>query len=127
LRNADSHFTLPAGYYPMESVFLLLAYLALGRVLSLEQLRYQAPGEWGKLLGLDRIPEVKTLREKTALLGDDAARWSNQLARDWMEHVVQAAGVVLNDGHTRGYHGSLTKLPRRYVCRERLCLRGTTD
>ena len=130
LRHTESHFTLPAGYYPMESVFLLLAYLALGRVPSLEQLRYQAPGEWGKLLGLDRIPEVKTLREKTALLGDDAARtacWSSQLARDWMEHDVQAAGVLLIDGHTRVYHGSLTKLPRRYVSRERLCLRGTTD
>jgi hypothetical protein len=85
LRHTESHFALPAGYYPMESIFLLLAYLALGRVPSLEQLRYQAPGEWGKLLGLDRIPEVKTLREKTALLGDDPARtahWSSQLARD---------------------------------------------
>lgn len=51
-RHARSHFTMPAGYYPMESIFLLLAYLALGRVPSLEQLRYQAPGEWGKLLGL---------------------------------------------------------------------------
>jgi len=29
-------------------------------------LRYCAPGEWGKLLGLDRIPEVKTIREKIA-------------------------------------------------------------
>jgi hypothetical protein len=27
----------------------------------------------------------------------------------------------------RVYHGSLTDLPRRYVARERLCLRGTTD
>lgn len=130
LRHAGSHFTMTPGYYPMESIFLLLAYLALGRVPSLEQLRYQAPGEWGKLLGLDRIPEVKTLREKTGLLGDDAARtarWSSQLARDWMAHDVQAAGVLLIDGHTRVYHGSLTKLPRRYVSRERLCLRGTTD
>jgi len=25
------------------------------------------------------------------------------------------------------YHGSLTKLPRRYVSREKLCLRATTD
>jgi hypothetical protein len=130
LRHVRTHFTLPAGYYPMESVFLLLAYLALGRVPSLEQLRYQAPGEWGKLIGLDRIPEVKTLREKTALLGDElerTARWSSQLASDWMAHDVQAAGVLLIDGHTRVYHGSLTKLPRRYVSRERLCLRGTTD
>jgi hypothetical protein len=44
-----------------------------------------------------------------------------------MEHDVQAAGVLLIDGHTRVYHGKLTKLPRRYVSRERLCLRGTTD
>ncbi len=27
----------------------------------------------------------------------------------------------------RVYHGELTRLPRRYVARERLCLRGTTD
>lgn len=39
----------------------------------------------------------------------------------------QAAGVLLIDGHTRVYHGSLTKLPRRYISRERLCLRATTD
>ena len=130
LRHAESHFTLPKGFYPMESIFLLLAYLALGRVPSLEQLRYQAPGEWGKLLGFDRIPEVKTLREKIGILGDNAARtarWSGDLARDWMARDVEAAGVLLIDGHTRVYHGSLTKLPRRYVSRERLCLRGTTD
>lgn len=130
LRHVGSHFSLPKGFYPMESIFVLLAYLALGRIPSLEQLRYEAPGEWGKLLGFDRIPEVKTLREKVGILGDDAertARWSGDLARDWMAHDVQAAGVLLIDGHTRVYHGSLTKLPRRYVSRERLCLRGTTD
>jgi len=31
------------------------------------------------------------------------------------------------DGHVRVYHGSQTALPRRYVPRQRLCLRGTTD
>jgi hypothetical protein len=130
LRHTGSHFVLPKGFYPMESIFVLLACLALSRVASIEQLRYQAPGEWGKLLGLDRIPEVRTLREKIGILGDDPARtalWSSALARDWMEHDVQAAGVLLIDGHTRVYHGHLAKLPRRYVSRERLCLRGTTD
>ena len=130
LRHAGGHFALPKGFYPMEAIFLLLAYLALGRVQSLEQTRYLSPGEWGKLVGLDRIPEVRTLREKVGILGDDAertARWSGELARDWMAHDVQAAGVLLIDGHTRVYHGCLTKLPRRYVSREKLCLRGTTD
>ena len=37
------------------------------------------------------------------------------------------AGALYVDGHVRLYHGKLTKLPRRYVSRQRLCLRGTTD
>ena len=40
---------------------------------------------------------------------------------------AQSAGVFYADGHVRLYHGKLTDLPRRYVARERLCLRGTTD
>jgi hypothetical protein len=42
----------------------------------------------------DDIPEVKTLRAKVAILGDDTgrtARWSGEPARDWMAHDVQAA------------------------------------
>lgn len=130
LRYAKSHFPATRGFYPLESIFLLLAYLALGRVPSLEQLRYHSPGEWGKLLGLDRIPEVKTLRDKIGNLADDTertARWSGELAREWMARDVEAAGVLLIDGHVRVYHGEATKLPRRYISRERLCLRGTTD
>ena len=81
-------------------------------------------------MGLDHIPEVRTLRQKLALLADDTertARWASALARDWMAHDVQAPGVLLINGHTRVYHGALTKLPRRYIKRERLCLRATTD
>ena len=37
------------------------------------------------------------------------------------------SGVFYADGHVRVYHGKLTDLPRRYVARERLCLRATTD
>jgi hypothetical protein len=33
-------------------------------------LRYHAPGEWGKLPGLDRVPEVRTLRVKVKTLAD---------------------------------------------------------
>ena len=52
--------TLPwaKGYYPQESIFLAVAFMALAGVGSMKQLRYQSPGEWGKILGLDRLPEV---------------------------------------------------------------------
>src|SRR5260370_1115162 len=57
-------YALPRGYYGLSSILLLLAMMALGRLKSIEQLRYAAPGEWGNLLGLDRIPEVRTLPVK---------------------------------------------------------------
>ena len=123
-------FSMPEGFYPLESIFLLLALMALARIPSLEALRYLAPGEWGKLMGLDRIPEVRTLRQKLGELCSErgrAERWSGLLAKQWMESEAQSAGVFYADGHVRLYHGKLTDLPRRYVARERLCLRGTTD
>ena len=130
LSKSREMFWMPEGFYPLESIFLLLALMALGRIPSLEALRYVTPGEWGKLMGLDRIPEVRTLRRKiTRLCAEQgsAERWSNALAKQWMEDQPECAGVFYADGHVRVYHGKLTNLPRRYVARERLCLRGTTD
>ena len=130
LSGVGKPFTMQEGFYPIETIFLLLALMALARIPSLEALRYVVPGEWGKLLGLDRIPEVRTLRQKVSELCSPqgrAERWSGQLAREWMAAQAQSAGVYYADGHVRLYHGKLTALPRRYVARERLCLRGTTD
>ncbi len=86
-------------------------------------------GELGKLVGLDRIPEVKTLREKVSTLKDsgNVSRWQNELSRYWMESSPDLSGYLYVDGHVRVYFGKLTELPRRFVSRERLCLRGMTD
>jgi hypothetical protein len=130
LRHSHQSFSLPPGYYSLETIFLAIAFLALARVPSLEALRYEPPGEWGKLLGLDRIPEVRTLREKIQILcedGQEVRKWTSTLAREWMEAEPESAGTLYIDGHVRVYHGGLTQLPRRYVARQRLCLRGTTD
>lgn len=129
LRHAREYFSLPKGYYGLIHVFLLLGYMALARIKSIEQLRYRPPGEMGSLMGLDRIPEVRTLRSKVKLLAreEPVKEWSRTLSREWMEGDEEAAGVLYVDGHVRVYHGSQTPLPRRYVARQRLCLRGTTD
>ncbi len=130
LRHTRKFFVLPAGYYGIESIFLTLAFMALARIRSLEALRYEAPGEWGRIFGIDRIPEVRTLRAKLGLLCENpasAAGWSSTLGLEWMQADPEAAGTLLIDGHIRVYHGSLTKLPRHYVSRERLCLRATAD
>jgi hypothetical protein len=127
--HTEEHFKLPPGYYQLVHVFLLVAFLALARIKSLEGLRYCAPGEWGKVLGLDRIPEVRTLREKLQLLGEEkpVAAWATQLSQQWMAEDPQSAGTLYVDGHVRVYHGSAAHLPRHYVSRQRLCLRATTD
>jgi hypothetical protein len=129
LETSERHFQLPDGYYGQDSLFLLLALMTLGRVGPLESLRRQAPGEWGKLLGLDRVPEVRTLRAKLHLLagGTGPVEWSAALCQRWMAAAPAWAATLYVDGHVRVYHGSQTALPRHYVARERLCLRATTD
>jgi prepilin-type processing-associated H-X9-DG protein len=110
-------------------ILLVLAFMALGRIKRPEHLRQTPPGELGKVIGLDRVPEVRTLREKITLLAKrgDPAAWMRELAKNWMENDPEEAGYLYLDGHVRVYHGDQAKLPRRYVSRERLCLRGTTD
>ena len=95
----------------------------------MEKLRGHAPGEFGKLLGLDRIPEVRCLRNKLDELstGQSAERWAAHLSKQWMSSDLEAVGTLYIDGHVRVYNGCLTKLPRRFVSRQRLCLRATTD
>jgi len=81
-------------------------------------------------LGLDRIPEVRTLRQKLEILCQQtgqAVRWNTELAREWIAGQRESELVFYADGHVRVYSGDLTALPRHYVARERLCLRGTTD
>jgi hypothetical protein len=131
LRYSEPLYCLPPGFYGIDSIFLLLALMAMARVRSLEQLRYEEPGEWGKLLGLDRIPEVRTLRGKLKQLCENwgrALQWNAELAKEWIAQITLASELFFYcDGHVRVYHGAQTQLPRHYVARERLCLRATTD
>lgn len=128
LRYASRFFSLPSGYYGVGHIFTILAFMALCRFKSIESLRSSAPGEWGKLLGLDRSPATKTLREKIKLLAANGVQeWSAQLCEDWMQAEPQNAGILYIDGHTRVYHGSKTQLPRHHVARQRLCMRATAD
>ena len=63
-RHLEACFTSLGRYYTTLQVMTLLGYLALCRVKTVEQLQYQPPGELGKSLGLDRVPEVRCLRNK---------------------------------------------------------------
>ena len=62
----ENEFSLQDVYYPTSSVFLSLAILSLLRIKTLSGASSLPSGELGKTIGLDRIPEVKTLRTRIA-------------------------------------------------------------
>jgi len=117
------------GFYGLRSLLLTLAVLALLRVRTAEQVASHAPGEVGRLLGLDRVPEVKTLRRKLAELAAtrQATAFHRGLAERWIAQDPEAVGFLYVDGHVRPYHGHQHRLPETHVARRRLCLPATTD
>lgn len=129
LTGLGKHLHLPKGFYSALHILLTLGFMALGRIRRPEGLRHLPPGELGKVIGLDRVPEVRTLRQKIAIMAaaGNPGAWMKELAKGWMENDPDEAGYLYVDGHVRVYHGDKANLPRRYVSRERLCLRGTTD
>ena len=127
LRHADGLGPLP-GFYSLRSVLLLLAFLLLARVRNPEQLRYQQPGEWGRLLGLDRCCAPDTLRRKLAQLCDQPVAvqaWADQLARHWLADEQDALAALFVDGHVKVYTGQ-ARLPKHFVSRQRLQLPADT-
>jgi hypothetical protein len=129
LNDAKQSLGQVKGYYTTIHILLLLSFMALCRIKTTEKLRKHAPGDFGKLLGLDRVPEVRCLRQKMDELSADngAKLWAAHLSKYWMNQEPESVGALYVDGHVRVYHGRQTQLPRRYVSRERLCLRGVTD
>ena len=115
------------GYYSTLHVIVLLAHMALCRIKAVEQLQYQPPGELGKLLGLDRVPEVRCLRRKLAALSLDDG------PKNGPGSCPETAGGLAGTGRPvcRRARSPLSwqpdPLPKRDVSRRRLCLRGTTD
>lgn len=129
LSGIGKYLKLPQGFYSCLHILLLLGFMALGRIRRPEGLRHVPPGEFGKVIGLDRVPEVRTLRKQIthmACHGEPEA-WMKALSKTWMEADPDEAGYLYVDGHVRVYHGDKANLPRRFVSRERLCLHGTTD
>lgn len=116
------------GFYRVESIVLTLAIMALCRIKNPEQTKQCKPGELGKVIGLDRIPEVRCLRKKVKELSDQnkSVQLSQEMFRHWMPEEMDGVFLYV-DGHVRIYHGSKANLPSKYVSRQKLCLSGTTE
>ena len=115
------------GYYTFDSLIITLSFFALLRIKSIEQSKQYNPGELGKLIGYDRIPEVKKLRSMIAGLTDagKCEDWGKSLSVKWINEEEPELYYV--DGHVQVYHGYLAQLGKKHVSRQRLCLAGMTE
>src|SRR5260370_19862066 len=126
---AQTYGVMKKAFYGLRATLLILAFMALLRIRTPEQLQGQPPGLLGVLLGLDRAAEVKTLRRKLWELAArrQATQFSRQLAERWVAEQADAVGLLYIDGHVRPYHGTAHTLPEAWVARRRLCMPATTD
>lgn len=115
------------GYYDIDFIVLLLAFMYLCRIKNPEQLKSISPGDYGKLLGVDRVPEARCLRGKLKGLSDQgqAQNWNAALARQWMSE--QENEFYYIDGHVQVYHGHKARLGKKHVSRQKLCLPGMQE
>jgi len=115
-------------FYGLRTTLVAYVLLALLRIPRPEALKEHAPRELGRIVGLDRILEVKTLRRKLTRLASLKASYplGRELARLRIAERGKMLGFLYIDGHVRAYHGKWT-IPKAYVTRVRLAAPATTD
>ena len=104
----DVYGRLSSGFYGLETMLVLLVFLALLREPRAEGATRVPPAALGRVLGLDRAPEVKTIRRKLAGLAaaGKAAGLQLAIARHHAEARPDELGFLYVDGHTRAYFGT---------------------
>lgn len=120
--------SLGPAFFGLRTTLLTLLFMALWRIKRPEALKEHSPADLGRVLGLDRAPEVKTLRRKLARLAAThrATQFGQALAQQRIAQRGEALGVLYVDGHVRVYHGK-HRLPKAHVARMRLSMPATTD
>ena len=87
------------GYYGLTTMLLTFGLMALVRVKSARgELTHYAPGEFGLVLGLDRAPEMKTVRRKLCELASRgrALEFARAFANRWTEQAPRHPGLSVH-------------------------------
>jgi hypothetical protein len=119
---------LTNGFYGLKSLLLTLVLLALLREPRAEGATRVVPADLGRILALDRAPEVSTIRRRLAELTErgQAGELMAALARRHAAAHPETVGFVYIDGHVRAYHGT-RKLPKAHVARMRISMPATLE
>jgi hypothetical protein len=118
---------LKPGYYYLDFIVLFLAFMYLRRIKNPEQLKGHIPGEFGKIMGLDRVPEAKCLRKKLKDIcsQEHTMEWNMKLANRWS--CAEENEFYYIDGHVQVYTGYQARLGKKHVSRQKLCLPGMQE
>jgi transposase len=116
-------------FYGLRTTLLTLLFMALLRIKRPEHLKERDPAAFGRLLGLDRAPEVKTLRRRLTRLAAHhrAEQLGAELARLRVDQRGHLMGFLYVDGHVRAYHGQRPIASKAYVARRHLAMPASTD
>ncbi|MBI3269598.1 MAG: hypothetical protein HYZ53_11300 [Planctomycetes bacterium] len=125
---AEVYGSLGPAFYGLRTTITVFVLFALLRIKRPEGVKEHAHVELGRIVGLDRAPEVKTLRRKLARFAAEggAERFGRELAQHRVAMRGRALGFLYVDGHVRVYHGA-RKIPKAYVTQMRISLPATTD
>ena len=116
------------GFYGLRAVLLMGVFLALLREPRAEAATRIRPADLGRVLGLDRAPEVKTLRRKLSELAgySKGAALQAALGRHHAAARPEAMGFLYLDGHVRVYTGT-RELPKTHIARMRIAGPATEE
>jgi transposase-like protein len=105
---AQVYGRLKDGFYGLTATLLTLVFLALAGEPRAEGATRVPPAALGRVLGLDRAPEVKTIRRKLGELAaaGKAADLIMALARRHAAARPDTLGFLHIDGHARVYYGT---------------------
>ena len=124
----DVYGSIGPAFFGLRTTIMTLLLMALWRIRQPEGLKEHSPADLGCVLGVDRAPEVKTLRHKLARLAamEKATMLGHALAQRRVARRGDALGFLYVDGHVRVYHGT-RRLPKAHVARMRLSMPATSD
>jgi hypothetical protein len=115
-------------WYGLRATVWTLFIMGLLRIRRPEQLKGFDPAAVGRVLGLPRAPEVKTVRRKLAELAGrgKAVFLHRRLAQRRAGQHEEALAYLYVDGHVRAYSGK-HKIGKAYVTTRKSVLRAETD
>ena len=128
----EMYGALPNGFYGLDTILIDAVLRALAGEARAEGATRFDPAELGRVLGLDRAPEVKTIRRRISQLAE-TGKAGDLIAALAKHHLAgtgpggeDLAAILYVDGHVRAYQGT-KKIGKIYSTRLKFPVPATEE